>query len=110
MYLSNKPFSVVKNLRITGNKDEGMRMMYSTGSRLKATTITPDQEMTETDFGQIVTDHEGDKVRYTGFTNCVYWYGDSYLVYGTQSIKNKEDDKVAKKRTIFFINKISYSK
>lgn len=110
MYLYNKPFSVVKNLRITQNDNGDMRMMYSTGSRLKATTITSDQEMTETDFGEILTEHEGDKVRYTGFTNCSYWFGDSYLVYGTQSIKNKEDDKVAKKRSIFFINKISYSK
>lgn len=110
MYLHNKPFSVIKNLRITEDPDGGMRMMYSTGSRLKATTITTDKEMTETDFGEILTGHEGDKVRYTGFTNCSYWYGDSYLVYGTQSIKNKEDDKVAKKRSIFFINKISYSK
>lgn len=110
MYLNNKPFRVIKNLRITDEPDGGMRMMYSTGSSLKATTITPDQEMTENDYGQIITDREGDKVRYTGFTNCNYWYGTSYLVYGVQSIKNKEDDKVAKKRSIFFINEISYTK
>ncbi|MGV3609946.1 MAG: hypothetical protein ACO1N0_03285 [Fluviicola sp.] len=110
MYLSNKPFSVVKNLRITQNDNGDMRLMYSTGSRLKATTITTDQEMTETDYGQIITAHEGDNVRYTGFTNCSYWYENNYLVYGVQTIKNKEDEKVSKKRTIFFINKISYEK
>ena len=110
MYLSNKPFRVILNLRITENQNGDMRMMYSTGSRLKATTITTDKEMSETDYGQIVTDHEGDNVRSTGFTNCSYWYGDSYLVYGVQTIKNKADEKVSKKRTIFFINKITYSK
>lgn len=110
MFLSNKPFRVIRNLRITENQNGDMRLMYSTGSRLKATTITTDQEMTETDFGEIITNHEGDKVRSTGFTNCSYWYEDSYLVYGVQMIKNKEDEKVSKKRTIFFINKISYSK
>lgn len=110
MYLTNKPFSVIRNLRITENQNGDMRMMYSTGSRLKATTITADKEMSETDFGEIITNHEGDNVRSTGFTTCSYWYEDSYLVYGVQTIKNKEDDKVSKKRTIFFINKISYSK
>lgn len=110
MYLSNKPFRVILNLRITENQNGDMRMMYSTGSRLKATTITTDKEMSETDYGQIITDHEGDNVRSTGFTNCSYWYGDSYLVYGVQTIKNKADEKVSKKRTIFFINKITYSK
>lgn len=110
MFLSNKPFRVIRNLRITENQNGDMRLMYSTGSRLKATTITTDQEMTETDFGEIITNHEGDKVRSTGFTNCSYWYEDSYLVYGVQMIKNKEDEKVSKKRTIFFINKITYSK
>ncbi|MNU78314.1 hypothetical protein D3C71_679020 [compost metagenome] len=110
MYLANKPFRVIQNLRITENQNGDMRLMYSTGSRLKATTITPSKEMSETDFGEIITNHEGDHVRSTGFTTCSYWYGDSYLVYGVQTIKNKEDEKVSKKRTIFFINKISYSK
>ena len=109
IYLSNKPFTVIKNLRITENKEGGMRMMFSTGMNLKATTITPDREMTETDYGKIVTEREGDKVRYTA-SSCFYWYEDNYLVCGTQVIKNKEDDKVAKKRSIFFINKISYTK
>lgn len=108
IYLFHKPFIPVKNLRITEDTDGSSRMIFSTGSSLKATVISPEREMSESDLGQIMTENEGDKVRSTGFTMCTYWYGRSYLVSGTQTIKNKEDDKVSKKRSIFFINKISY--
>jgi len=42
------------------------------------------------------------------FSNLVYWYDHYYLAYGEQKIKNKENDKVMKKRIVYFINKIKF--
>ena len=37
-----------------------------------------------------------------------YWYDNFFIVYGTQSIKNKKDRRAKRKRNVFFINKIEY--
>lgn len=106
MYLSHKPFSVVLNLRIV-EKENILKMFYSTGSVLKAAYVEGG-EISEKEFGAIVADIEGDKVRWTGYTNSSYWYENYYVVHGMQRIKNKENDAVEKKRTIFFLSKISF--
>lgn len=108
MFLVNKPFSVIRNLRITTDTDGNSKMIYSTGAQLKATTII-DGVMHEVDYGNITSELDGDKVRSTGFTTCSYWYDQYYIVYGTQYIKNKENSNVAKRRSVFFLSKISYT-
>ena len=59
----------------------------------------------ESDF--IETGHVNDKTRRT-YSNIDHWYDKYFIAYGSQTIKNKEDKDVEKKRKVFFINKIKY--
>lgn len=108
MYLAYKPFTVIRNLRIQEDGRGNMHFIFVNGGNIRAASISKDQRLSETDFGTIHSDLEGDKVRWTGLARSVYWYDNVYLLYGTQLIKNKENENVKKRRTVYFINKISY--
>lgn len=107
MFLFYKPFSVVLNLRIKEDKNGNMFFIYANGSNIKGASISADQQLSESDFGTVSTEVEGDKVRYT-YSRSIYWYDNVYLLVGNQTIKNKENENVKRKRTVYYINKISY--
>ena len=106
MYLSHKPFSVVKNIRMTIQGEEA-RLLFSTGSSLKACFIVGDK-IESKDYGSLIPEDENEKVKWTGFTNAVYWYENFYIIHGTQKIKNDEKERGERRRVVFFMQKISY--
>ena len=56
---------------------------------------------------QTATANENDKVKGT-YSNISFWYDKYFLSYGVQCIKNKVDDDVKRKRTVLFLNKVSF--
>ncbi|MEY4286925.1 MAG: hypothetical protein RL511_1011, partial [Bacteroidota bacterium] len=50
---------------------------------------------------------ENDKIKQS-YSNISYWYDKYFLSYGVQSIKNRVDDDVKRKRTVLFLNKVSF--
>ncbi|HLG03662.1 MAG TPA: hypothetical protein VI731_08715, partial [Bacteroidia bacterium] len=104
MWLIYKPYSVIRNIREvhTGND---IRLFFSTGRILQSCVISTGK-LTEKELGKIETEKEGDNVKWTGFTQSYYWYENYFICYGTQMIKNTEDKKVDRKRTVFFVSKI----
>lgn len=106
MGLTIKPYFVIRNLTILHNKDV-IKGFFSTGSNLKSFTIESD-EAKSVDLGKIETEHEGDKVKWTGFTTSEYWYDSYFICYGSQRIKNTEDKGVDRKRTVFFVSKVRF--
>lgn len=106
MWLNIKPFSVVKNIRVSENGDQ-TSLFFSTGSQLKAVTVNREQ-LSERELGEIVSETEGDRVRYTSFTMSQYWYDNYYIVYGIQRIRNKENEEVEKRRVVFVLTKIAF--
>lgn len=104
MYLTNKPFSVVKNIRIKKEKDD-LTLFYVTGSHFKACKVD-DDGATEVDYGTLETEKDSEKVLSSSFTNAMYWYDDYFLSYGTQRIKDKEEKLGKRKRVVFVMTKI----
>lgn len=103
--LTYKPMAKVYNLRVVTKKDV-TKLLYCTGDRLTGVFIQG-EDMSEKDYGSVASEREGDKVKWGTRTLCNYWYDNYYLVHGVQRIKNKEEEG-DKKRTIFFLSKISY--
>lgn len=84
-----------------------MKLLYCTGKNIKAVHVT-NGVISEKNYGEIETEKEGDVIKWTGQTNSVYWYDNYFLVFGRQKIKNKENEDGKKKRTVFFLSKISF--
>jgi hypothetical protein len=99
--------AVVAGIDLEGNKlfDHCFSMFLSI--KLKAAIVEGD-DLTEREFGAIISETEGDRVKWTSFTRSEYWYDNYYIVYGSQKIKNRENDAVDRKRIVFFLSKIAF--
>lgn len=108
MSISYKPFYVKRFIHIAEDQQESLKLAYATGSRIMTKEFDwQGQLLHEETSSKIETETEGDKVKYTTST-IDFWYDNYFLSYGAQKIKNKENDKVKKKRVIYYMTKIKF--
>ena len=106
-----KPYSVIRFIRVTETSDTELGLMFSSFNTLKSKAVTSEGEIiSEREVSMIETGDEDDKVKST-WSNLTFWYDNYFLAHGTQTIKNKEEkeERGKAKRSVYFINKISYS-
>jgi len=109
MWLNEKPYVPRRNLRITLENAE-MEMVLCTGSTIVATTVNG-PEIDTREVGSIgTTEVEGDAKVTTYGSGSQYWYDNYYVIYFFQRIKNKGNEAVEKRRNVFVINKVEYTK
>ena len=108
MYVYNKPY-YVKQFIHAGIDKYQIKLMYITGSEIKAVSFdTNGKEAKSRTVEMVSTNHSGDKVRYTWDGACDYWYDNNFISSGFQKIKNNDNEPGNKKRSVNFINKISF--
>ncbi|CAG5086301.1 hypothetical protein [Parvicella tangerina] len=108
MSISHKPFYVKRFIHIADEKQESLKLAYATGSRIYSKEFDWDGKLIREETSEeIGSDEEGDKVKYTT-SSMIFWYDNYFLSYGSQKIKNKESDKVKRKRIVYFLTKIKF--
>jgi|GEM_PF-1412981 len=100
-----KPLYVRKNIREMITENE-LRLFYPSGANLKSMIIAKDNSVVEKNLGKLQLQYAGDKVRREDLPEVQYWYGDYFLLSGSQQIKNNQDNTKAKKRKVFYLAKI----
>jgi hypothetical protein len=110
MFPSYKPFYVKQFISIPQQPVNSIDMVFASNNTIEAKSVDFEgNEIDKPKVTQIENTYEGDKAKYT-FSNLEYWYQGYYVAYGSQLIKNKDDDNVKRKRRVFFISKIRYDK
>jgi hypothetical protein len=108
MWPSYKPFSVKKFIKVNENVEKSVDLIFASRNRIVSKSFDINGNILyERTSDEIATQIIGDQTKYS-FSNIENWYDNYFLAFGTQRIKNKENDDVKKKRTVFFINKIKY--
>lgn len=108
MSVMYKPYYVKRFIHIAENQQESLKLAYATGNRIYSKEFDWNGKLLhEENSSRIETETEGDKVKYTTST-IDFWYDNYFLGYGSQKIKNKENDKVKKKRIIYYLTKIKF--
>ncbi len=112
MFVHQKPFTEKRFIRIAEEKQDAVKLAYSTFKFIKSKVIDWDGNIIfEEDSEEIETGIEGDKTK-RSYVEMDYWYGDNFLLYGDQTIKNKEESKkdedVKRKRNVYFLSKIKF--
>jgi hypothetical protein len=108
MYLWYKPFVARTFIRIAAQDQNSIQLVYADGRNIYSKSISFDGEiLNEKTSNPINTTNENDKVKQT-YSNISFWYDKYFLSYGVQSIKNRVDDDVKRKRTVVFLNKVSF--
>jgi hypothetical protein len=106
-----KPYRVTRFIRVTETSETELGLMFSSFNTLKTKAITSEGEvLSEREVSMIETGDDDDKVKNT-WSNLTFWYDNYFLAHGTQTIKNKEEkeERGKAKRSVYFINKISYT-
>ena len=98
LYINEKPFSVTHFLSVN-QKNSNVQLVYSSWNKIFIYDFNNGEKI-RTDEISYVTDEER---LLTSVSKNIHWYGNTFLSYGKQMIKNK-DDKM--KRKVFFIEKI----
>ncbi len=108
MWMAYKPFYPKRFINIAEKEQNSVKLVYASMNRINSKKIDFDGKvLSEEESDEIETDKEGDKTKFS-FSNITYWYDTYFLAYGSQTIKNKTDEDVARKRRVFFINKIKF--
>jgi hypothetical protein len=112
MFVHQKPFTEKRFIRIAEEKQDAVKLAYSTFKFIKSKVIDWNGNIiSEEDSEEIETGIEGDKTK-RSYVEMDYWYGNYFLLYGDQTIKNKEeskkDDDVKRKRNVYFLSKIKF--
>lgn len=103
MWPFQKPFYVKKFIEMNV-RDELIKMAFVDGSVLK-TRVLDQGALIEQDDVELIRENSSDRVRASSGT-VEHFYGSSFISYGSQNIKNKEDRDVKRKRNVFFMQKI----
>lgn len=104
----NLSYEQENNLTVQGGKDD-IKIVYVDGKNNVVTkTISYDGKVIKDDQSEkIGTGKENDESKFNrdwGSSITVHWYGDYFLAFGKQKVKNKDEGK----REVFFVTKLKY--
>ena len=99
MYINDKPYTPLRYLSIN-KESQNLKLVYSSWDKLYLHTYQNGEETQAENFPYINAD---EKLLLSTCRNR-YWYGNTFLSFGNQKIKNKEEHN---KRDIFFIEKLN---
>lgn len=105
MFPFYKPFYVKRFIAISEQTENSIGMVFTSGNSIVSKIIDFDGEvLTDEEWDMMKTGSEDDKTRWTS-SNIDYWYGNYFIAYGSQKIKDKSDKS---KRRVYFVNKIGF--
>jgi hypothetical protein len=108
MYITDKPFRVVKFINFKPEANDQISMVYADDIMLVSKAIDNSGKVIRDKKEEVIIKSlSGDKVKISS-SEVKPWYGDYFLAYGYQRIKNTEKKDVKRKRNVFFLSKVKY--
>lgn len=108
MYPMTKPFYVKRFIRIAGQTQSSLKLVFADGKYIYGKEFDfAGNVISEKTSAEINGLLENDKTRAIR-SEIYFWYGNYFLSYGFQRIKNTKDDDVKRKRNVLFVNKIKF--
>jgi hypothetical protein len=84
-----------------------MVLAFNRQGKIGAKIIKGNDVIEGLDYFPIETSYNNDKIMEDTKSNMVHWYGNYFLTYGFQTIKNNTFSR-NNKRIVFYINKVGF--
>lgn len=84
------------------------QLVYSKDGAIRSKMIKGESVVDSDRKIPVDTGLEGDKIRKTDSDAISHWYNNYYLAWGEQKITNSSDSQNRGRRSIFFLNKITF--
>jgi len=102
---SVKPKTVKHFISVSDKTDKDLAIVFASGNNMVSKIIDYDgHTVSEIKKELIATGKDTEKTDWTS-SNADYWYGNNFLVYGSQLVKDTVDKS---RRRVFFVNKLSF--
>jgi len=100
-----RPYYVKRFIKISEQTDKKIGMIFTSGNFIVSKIIDFDGHVEKDETRELIsTGKDSEKTNWTA-SNADYWFGNNFLVYGSQRVKNNEEKS---NRKVFFVNKISF--
>ncbi|HNM08611.1 MAG TPA: hypothetical protein PKK72_08480 [Chitinophagales bacterium] len=107
MYPGTKPFTVKRFISETYNDDE-LKMVFASLNSIKSMSVGYDGKISNERSAEIIKVGNDDEKVKSAYSNIEYWYGNTFVAYGNQLLKNSKESIGNKKRRVYYINKIVF--
>ena len=98
-------FNLHERVKVLIDGDDIM-LAYSNEGEIASKIIRGNEVIEGKQYTKIESKYSSDKLISDYNSDMEYWYGNYFISYGYQKIKNKQQDK--SKRTVFYFNKIAF--
>jgi hypothetical protein len=86
--------------------EDDIVLSYAAEGKIASKIINGEKVVGKLDYSDIATGMPRDEIESDKRSEMERWYGNYFLVYGYQTIKNISSDK--RRRTVFYVNKIAF--
>ncbi|MDX1478548.1 MAG: hypothetical protein R3301_12630 [Saprospiraceae bacterium] len=100
-----KSFELKERIQVHVSDDE-IEMAYGVEDHIRTKVIRGNQVVDHKQGARIATGQRGDQVKRSTLTNLEYWYDEYFVVWGFQKIKATDTQDGARKRKVFYFQKM----
>jgi hypothetical protein len=102
-----KTFSLREKVKVSFD-NENLMLAYNHKGELKTKVIRGNEVLEAKENVPIGTDYQGDRVRKSYTDEIEYWYGNNFLAWGYQKIRNDSNEQVRGRRSVFYFTKVGF--
>ena len=107
MYPSYKPFSVKRFISINTTNDK-IDLLFASENSIRSFSVDVEGNVANERSVNLITETDDEEKVKRSSSNLTHWFDNYFIASGYQTIKNSDEKIGNKKRSIFFINKITY--
>ncbi len=104
-----KTFVLKEKVKVSFDNDQ-LTLAYNQGGKLRTKVIRGNEVLEGKDSVQLTAGFEGDKVKKSLTDDIEYWYGNHFLAWGYQRIRNDESVQARGRREIFYLEKVDFNR
>jgi hypothetical protein len=102
-------FNLKNRISFVVDKENNMVVLYNYNGTLFSKQINGNITIEEKDRTPIETSYPEDKVKGNSSSDIDYWYGNYFIAYGIQEVRNPDQNPTHKTtRNVFYFNKIGF--
>ncbi len=102
-----KTFSLREKVKVSFD-NENIMLAYNHNGELKSKVIRGNEVVEAKENIPVTTEYKGDRVRKSQADEVEYWYGNNFLAWGYQKIRNDSNEQVKGRRNVFYFTKVGF--
>ncbi|MEO1051183.1 MAG: hypothetical protein AAFX87_11180 [Bacteroidota bacterium] len=102
-----KSFTLKERVKLN-LEDTNLTLLYNLEGKINRLEIADGEIVDEEEDLELASKYDSDQIKFADLGESEYWYKNYFLAWGYQRIKNQQNEASKKKRSVFYVNKLSF--